>query len=101
MFLGIGRSGLGYLFWYAGLERLEASQVAAFLYVEPLFTLAAAVVLLGESVATTTVVGGVLVLVGVATVQTARPAVGIPASKPLASVKPGGRPGEIARNPFA
>ena len=100
VFLGIGCSGLGYLFWYAALERLEASQVAAFLYVEPLFTLAAAVALLGESVAATTVVGGVLVLVGVATVQTARPAVGVAASKPLAAVKPGRRPREIAREPL-
>ena len=88
VFLGIGCSGLGYLFWYAALERLEASQVAAFLYVEPLFTLAAAVALLGESVAATTVVGGVLVLVGVATVQTARAAV-VAASKPLTAVSPG------------
>ena len=77
VFLGVGCSGLGYLFWYAALERIEASQVAAFLYVEPLVTLLAAVALLGESVAVTTVLGGVLVLVGVVTVQRrerARPA---------------------------
>ncbi|MBI4263230.1 MAG: GNAT family N-acetyltransferase, partial [Acidobacteria bacterium] len=71
-FLGIGCSGLGYLFWYAALERLEASQVAAFLYAEPLFTLWAAVAFLGESVASSTILGGVLVLVGVAAVQTTR-----------------------------
>lgn len=50
VFLGIGCSGLGYLLWYAALERIEASQVAAFPYLEPLVTLAAAVALLGESV---------------------------------------------------
>jgi drug/metabolite transporter (DMT)-like permease len=71
IFLGVGCSGLGYLFWYAALERIEASQVAAFLYLEPLVTLAAAVTLLGESVAASTIVGGVLVLGGVLTVQTA------------------------------
>ena len=70
MFLGVGCSGLGYLFWYAALERLEASQVAAFLYIEPLVTLAAAVVLLGESVVLTTILGGILVLAGVAIMQT-------------------------------
>jgi drug/metabolite transporter (DMT)-like permease len=70
-FLGIGCSGLGYLFWYAALERIDASQVAAFLYIEPLITLMAAVALLGESVAVSTVVGGVLVLLGVLMVQTA------------------------------
>ena len=64
-FLGIGCSGLGYLFWYAALEKLETSRVAAFLYLEPLVTLAAAVVLLGEPVHATTVVGGLIVLAGV------------------------------------
>lgn len=68
-FLGIGCSGLGYWFWYAALQRIETSQVAAFLYVEPLVTLLAAVTLLGESVAVSTIVGGVLVLVGVLIVQ--------------------------------
>lgn len=71
VFLGVGCSGLGYLFWYAALERLETSQVAAFLYLEPLVTLMAAVALLGESVAVSTILGGVLVLVGVLIVQTA------------------------------
>jgi drug/metabolite transporter (DMT)-like permease len=69
LFLGIGCSGLGYLFWYAALERLEASQVAAFLYLEPLITLAAAVILLREPVTPTTILGGLLVLTGVAAVQ--------------------------------
>jgi drug/metabolite transporter (DMT)-like permease len=71
IFLGVGCSGLGYLFWYAALERLDASQVAAFLYLEPLITLLAAVALIGESVALSTVLGGVLVLAGVVTVQSA------------------------------
>lgn len=68
-FLGVGCSGLGYWFWYAALERIEATQVAAFLYVEPLITLLAAVALLGESIAASTMLGGVLVLVGVLIVQ--------------------------------
>lgn len=70
LFLGIGCSGLGYLLWYAALERIEATQVAAFLYIEPLVTLLAAVTLLGESVALVTIFGGVLVLLGVLIVQT-------------------------------
>jgi drug/metabolite transporter (DMT)-like permease len=72
LFLGVGCSGLGYLLWYAALERIEASKVAAFLYLEPLVTLVAAVALLGEPVALTTVLGGVLVLTGVLIVQTAK-----------------------------
>jgi drug/metabolite transporter (DMT)-like permease len=71
LFLGIGCSGLGYWFWYAALERIDASQVAAFLYMEPLVTLLAAVLLLGETVALSTVVGGLLVLAGVVTIQSA------------------------------
>jgi drug/metabolite transporter (DMT)-like permease len=71
-FLGIACSGLGYLFWYGALERVEASQVAALLYLEPLVTMAAAVALLGEPVRITTVAGGLLVLAGVILVQ--RPA---------------------------
>ena len=71
VFLGVGCSGLGYLFWYAALERIDASQVAAFLYLEPLVTLMAAVTLLGESVTVSTILGGVLVLAGVLVVQSA------------------------------
>jgi drug/metabolite transporter (DMT)-like permease len=68
-FLGIGCSGLGYLLWYSALERLETARVAAFLYLEPLVTLATAVVLLNEPVQATTVLGGLIVLAGVFLVQ--------------------------------
>jgi drug/metabolite transporter (DMT)-like permease len=75
VFLGVACSGLGYLFWYGALERVEASRVAALLYLEPLVTLAAAVALLGESVRVTTLVGGLMVAGGVILVQSARTAV--------------------------
>ena len=71
LFLGIGCSGLGYLFWYAALEKLDTSSVAAFLYLEPLVTLATAVALLGEPVQAPTIAGGLLVLGGVFLVQSA------------------------------
>jgi drug/metabolite transporter (DMT)-like permease len=71
LFLGIACSGLGYLFWYGALERVEASRVATLLYLEPLVTVAAAVLLLGEQIGMTTVLGGFLVLGGVTLVQTA------------------------------
>jgi drug/metabolite transporter (DMT)-like permease len=69
LFLGLACSGLGYLFWYGALEKVEASQVAALLYLEPLVTLAAAVVLLGEPVRLLTMFGGALVLAGVLLVE--------------------------------
>jgi drug/metabolite transporter (DMT)-like permease len=71
LFLGLGPAGLGYLLWFGALERIETSRVAAFLYVEPLVTLAAAAAVLGEEVGVATVAGGLLVLAGVALVQRA------------------------------
>jgi drug/metabolite transporter (DMT)-like permease len=71
LFLGLLCSGLGHLFWYSALDRLEPSRVAAFLYIEPLVTLAAAALYLGEPVGVATVVGGLLVLGGVVLVQRA------------------------------
>jgi len=70
LFLGVAASALGYLFWYGALERVDASRVAALLYLEPLVTLAAGMVLLAEPVGVTTVAGGLLVLGGVLLVQT-------------------------------
>ena len=69
LFLGIGCSGLGYLLWYGALERLEAGQVAVFLYFEPLVTLAAAALWLSEPIGPVTVLGGLVVLCGVWLVQ--------------------------------
>jgi len=69
LFLGVACSGLGYLFWYGALERIEATRVAALLYLEPLVTLAAAMLLLGEHVGLATAVGGLVVMGGVALVQ--------------------------------
>ena len=68
-FLGIGCSGLGYLFWYGALQKVEAGRVATLLYLEPLVTLLTAVLLLGEELQLSTFLGGLLVLAGVALVQ--------------------------------
>jgi drug/metabolite transporter (DMT)-like permease len=69
VFLGVGCSGLGYLLWYGALEHLEAGQVSVFLYFEPLVTLAAAALWLGEPIGLFTVLGGLIVLWGVSMVQ--------------------------------
>ena len=68
-FLGVGSSGIGYLLWYGALEHIEAGRVAAFVYIEPLVTLATAMALLGETVTAITIAGGALVLLGVVLVQ--------------------------------
>lgn len=72
VFLGVGSSGLGYFFWYGALERIEASRVAAFLYLEPLVTLVTAMALLDERAPATTIAGGVILLTGVLMVQRAK-----------------------------
>jgi drug/metabolite transporter (DMT)-like permease len=71
LFLGIGCSGIGYLCWYGALEHIEVSRVSAFLYIEPFVTLAAAVVLLHESLHVITVIGGLVVLLSVWVLQRA------------------------------
>jgi drug/metabolite transporter (DMT)-like permease len=71
LFLGIACSALGYLFWYRALEAVEASRVASLLYLEPLVTLVAAALLLGEPIEVTTAAGGLLLLTGVVLVQRA------------------------------
>ncbi|HKY32875.1 MAG TPA: DMT family transporter [Candidatus Polarisedimenticolia bacterium] len=72
LFLGVGCSGLGYLLWYAALEKVEASRVSAFLYIEPLVTCAAAAILLDEPLRPATLAGGLVVLAGVLISQTSR-----------------------------
>ncbi|HVT42765.1 MAG TPA: DMT family transporter [Thermoanaerobaculia bacterium] len=73
LFLGVACSALGYLLWYAALERVEATRVASLLYLEPLVTLGAAMWLLGEPFRPATAVGGLLVLAGVVLVQRVAP----------------------------
>ena len=65
LFLGVVCSGVAYVFWFDALERLPASRVGAFLYLEPLFTVAVAAGLLGESIRLGTMLGGAIILLGV------------------------------------
>jgi drug/metabolite transporter (DMT)-like permease len=71
-YLGLLSSGLGYLFWNAGVEEIGPSASAVFLYLEPLAALAAGRLMLGEGIAATSVLGGALILVGVYRVNAGR-----------------------------
>ena len=82
LFLAVGCSALGYLFWYGALEKVEVSRVAALLYAEPLVTFIAAALLLGERVSAVVVAGGLLVLISVLIAQYA------PGAAPAATSKP-------------
>lgn len=64
-FLGIFCSGLAYLAWYDALKTLPASQLGAFLYLEPLVTVVVAALLLGETVTLASLLGGGVILLGV------------------------------------
>ena len=65
LFLGVVCSGVAYVFWFDALERLPASRVGAFLYLEPLFTVAVAAWLLGETIRLGTMLGGAIILLGI------------------------------------
>ena len=64
-FLGIFCSALAYIFYNDGLKALPASQVGAFLYLEPLVTILIAAVVLSEQIVLATLAGGALILFGV------------------------------------
>ncbi|MGG2089112.1 DMT family transporter [Priestia aryabhattai] len=65
LFLGVFVSGVAYWYWAKALEVLEASQVSMFLYLEPVATLVTAVLLLREKIIPVSIVGGVIIIVGV------------------------------------
>lgn len=64
-FLGIFCSALAYIFYYDGLQSLPASQVGAFLYLEPLSATLVAAAILSEQIVIATLAGGALILFGV------------------------------------
>ena len=68
-FLGIFCSGLAYLAWYDGLQAVPASQIGAFLYIEPLVAVIVAWPILGEELLPVSLVGGAIILLGVRLVQ--------------------------------
>ncbi|UOO39871.1 DMT family transporter [Priestia megaterium] len=65
LFLGVFVSGVAYWYWAKALEVLEASQVSVFLYLEPVATLITAVLLLREKIIPVSILGGVIIIVGV------------------------------------
>ena len=65
LFLGVFCSGLAYIFWYDALRALPAAKVGSLLYVEPVVTMVAAALLLGEAVTPAAIAGGAVILIGV------------------------------------
>ncbi|MEA3320220.1 MAG: DMT family transporter [Bacillota bacterium] len=69
IFLGIFVSGIAYWYWGKAHEVMAASKVSMFLYLEPLSTLIAAVVILHEKILVHGVLGGIIIIVGVVIVN--------------------------------
>jgi drug/metabolite transporter (DMT)-like permease len=86
-FLGIVCSGVAYIFWYDALQSIPASQVGAFLYLEPLVAVIAAAVVLDEPLRLAALLGGAIILLGVWLVN--RPAANapLPATAPIAEAE--------------
>jgi drug/metabolite transporter (DMT)-like permease len=64
-FLGVFCSALAYIFYNDGLQALPASQVGAFLYLEPLVATLVAALILSEQIVLATLAGGVMILLGI------------------------------------
>lgn len=63
--LGVLGSGVAYIAWYDALQALPASQLAAFINIEPLVTTIMAVFLLNESITLLLILGAGMILFGV------------------------------------
>ena len=68
-FLGVFCSGLAYIAWYDALQIVPASQVGAFLYIEPLVAVIVAWFILGEPLLISSLIGGMIILIGIWLVQ--------------------------------
>src|SRR5260370_32266703 len=72
-FLAVGSNVVGMLAWNLAVVRLPGPRVGLLLYLEPLVSVAGAVALLGERLSAELVVGGILILGGIAATWAPRP----------------------------
>jgi drug/metabolite transporter (DMT)-like permease len=65
LMLGVLGSGLAYIAYYDALQALPASQLGAFLNIEPLVTALLAAVMIGERITIISLIGGAVIIFGV------------------------------------
>lgn len=65
IFLGIFTTGLAYIAWFDALAQLPSAQTGAFLFVEPLASMAVASIILKEQVTLAAIIGGAVILFGI------------------------------------
>jgi len=66
VYLGVVMTAFGYGLWYTLVRRHPISMVAPFLLLLPVFSVAGGVLILGEALTTWTMIGGAIVIAGVA-----------------------------------
>ncbi len=72
IYLGVFPGAIAYVFWVYGLNRLSASRLASFLYLNPVFALGIAWLWLGEIPSWLTLIGGAVAVCGVALANSRR-----------------------------
>lgn len=65
LWLALMSTVVAYLAWFKGLERIEGSAAATVLFIQPLLGTLLAILLLGEQLLPTTLIGGALILLSV------------------------------------
>jgi len=65
VFLGVFGTGIAFVWFYEGVRRLGAARTAVFINLVPVFAIVLGVLLLGERVDASMVVGGLIVVAGV------------------------------------
>src|SRR5579875_786540 len=65
LWLALMSTVVSYLAWFKGLEKVEGAAAATTLFIQPLLGTALAILLLGEQLLPTTLIGGMLILVSV------------------------------------
>jgi probable blue pigment (indigoidine) exporter len=58
-------TAIAYLLWFQGLAKVEGSAAASALFIQPLLGTLLAIVLLGDQLTPTTIIGGILIIVSV------------------------------------
>ena len=65
LFLAVTCSFLGYFIWFYVMKQVETAIASSFLFAEPLITALFAITLAGEEITVLTIVGGILIFIGV------------------------------------
>ncbi|TFG88439.1 MAG: EamA family transporter [Hyphomicrobiales bacterium] len=94
LYLGLVMTALGYTCWYHVLGRYEVYRVAPFLLMTPVASVLGGALLLGEAITATILLGGAIIISGVALlVIERRPVIAAPMPAPVPVMVPAQGPG--------